>query len=59
MKTHSRKRCHRCNGQLFVDKDGSYWVKSCLQCGYQEEVIEIKPAKEFRNINWDAEVIKG
>ncbi len=29
------KKCPRCHGDLFLDKDTDGWYEQCLQCGYR------------------------
>lgn len=28
------KKCSRCGGDVFIDKDEYGWYEQCLQCGY-------------------------
>ena len=29
----TRKRCTKCGGNIFMDRDTSGWFEQCLQCG--------------------------
>ncbi len=29
------KKCPRCHGDLFLDRDTDGWYEQCLQCGYR------------------------
>ena len=45
------KVCHRCKGNVLVDKDQHGWYEQCLQCGYLRDlksVVEVarKPSWE-------------
>ncbi len=40
------KKCPRCHGDLFLDKDTDGWYEQCLQCGYRrgmKTLTETKP----------------
>ena len=57
------KRCPRCNGDLFIDRDQYGLFLQCLQCGYlrdlrmqfrgeeQKSVREKEPVLAFRSSN--------
>jgi DNA-directed RNA polymerase subunit M/transcription elongation factor TFIIS len=57
------KRCPRCNGDLFIDRDQYGLFLQCLQCGYlqdlhmqfrgeeQTSVKEKEPVLAFRSSN--------
>jgi len=34
------KRCPRCEGDLFVDRDIWGWYEQCLQCSYVRELTQ-------------------
>ncbi len=34
------KKCPRCSGDLFLDREPDGWYEQCLQCGY----LNAKPA---------------
>jgi len=38
------KRCPRCGGDMFIDRDIYGWYEKCLQCGYYGE---LKSLDEF------------
>ena len=35
------KRCPRCGGDLFIDKDFEGWYEQCLQCAYRHDLENI------------------
>lgn len=39
------KKCPRCSGDTFMEKDEHGWYEQCLQCGYYGDLkeIEVKP----------------
>jgi len=43
------KVCHRCKGNVLVDKDQHGWYEQCLQCAYMRDLKVIyenkKPVK--------------
>lgn len=43
------KKCPRCHGDLFLDRDTDGWFEQCLQCGYRrgmKALSEVKPIPE-------------
>jgi len=50
-KNDKNRRCPKCGGNLYIDKDYHGWYEECLQCSYMkdlEAVYEVKkpvPAK--------------
>ena len=36
------KRCPRCGGNLFMDKDHDGWYMECLQCSFTRELERIQ-----------------
>lgn len=40
------KRCPRCGGDIFLDKDQYTWYMQCLQCGYLRDLDNIAEFKE-------------
>jgi DNA-directed RNA polymerase subunit M/transcription elongation factor TFIIS len=36
----SLKKCPRCRGDVFIDKDTETSYEKCLQCGYEREAAE-------------------
>ena len=36
------RRCPRCGGNLFLDKDSRGWFVECLQCSYSRDLNSIK-----------------
>lgn len=39
------KKCPRCHGDLFLDKDPDGWYEQCLQCGYRQGMKALAEAK--------------
>lgn len=40
------KNCPRCHGDILLDRDRAKWYETCLQCGYQRELlkgVEVQP----------------
>jgi len=33
------KRCPRCGGNIFLDKDHDGWYYECLQCSYRRDIV--------------------
>ena len=43
------KKCPRCHGDLFLDRDTDGWYEQCLQCGYRRAMrtlTETKPVPD-------------
>jgi len=40
------KKCPRCGGDFFLEKDIYGWYKQCLQCSYRQELKEINDSKK-------------
>ena len=34
------KGCPRCHGDILLSQDHKRWYESCLQCGYQRELLD-------------------
>ena len=41
-----QKRCSKCGGNLYVDKDLYGWYEQCLQCGFTCDLEGIIDARE-------------
>jgi len=41
-----QKRCPRCGGNIYVEKDFCGWNEKCLQCGYTSELPSIVEVRE-------------
>jgi len=41
MSSPATRRCPRCGGNLFLDRDYNGWYLECIQCSYTRE-LEIK-----------------
>ena len=37
----SFKKCPRCGGNIFIDKDIHGWYEQCLQCGRSSDLPEV------------------
>ena len=35
------KKCPRCGGDFFIEKDLYGWYEQCLQCSYRQELPDI------------------
>jgi hypothetical protein len=48
-KTDTTRRCPKCGGNLYMDKDYHGWYEQCLQCAYMRDLKVIyedkKPVK--------------
>jgi DNA-directed RNA polymerase subunit M/transcription elongation factor TFIIS len=48
-KTDVTRRCPKCGGNLYIDKDHHGWYEQCLQCSYMRDLKVIyehkKPVK--------------
>lgn len=40
------KKCARCGGNMFVDRDEYDWYGQCLQCGYRSDLESVVQGKE-------------
>ena len=41
-----QKRCPRCRGNVYLDKDKFGWYEECLQCGYNRDLQAIVDARK-------------
>ena len=41
------KKCPRCGGDTFIEKDEHGWYEECLQCGYHGELKEVESKPEL------------
>ena len=41
------KKCPRCHGDLFLDRDTDGWYEQCLQCGYRRGMKTITETQPF------------
>lgn len=39
------KKCPRCHGDLFLDRDTDGWYEQCLQCGYRRGMKALSEEK--------------
>jgi len=37
-KTNNQKRCPKCGGSLYLDKDHYGWYEQCLQCSFTRDL---------------------
>lgn len=37
-KTSRERRCPKCGGNLYMDKDYHGWYEQCLQCSYMKDL---------------------
>lgn len=40
------KKCPRCGGDFFIEKDFYTWYEQCLQCSYRQELKDIAEFKK-------------
>lgn len=40
------KRCIKCGGNIYVERDLDGWYEKCLQCGYASELPSIVEVRE-------------
>lgn len=40
------KRCPRCGGNVYLDRDEQGWYEECLQCGYSGDVTSVVELQE-------------
>ncbi|HJX13982.1 MAG TPA: hypothetical protein VJ377_10725 [Dehalococcoidales bacterium] len=45
-KASSARRCPRCGGNLYLDKDYHGWYEECLQCAFMRDLVEIARLKD-------------
>jgi DNA-directed RNA polymerase subunit M/transcription elongation factor TFIIS len=45
------KRCPKCGGNVYLDRDVYGWYEQCLQCSYMAYLESIIPAREKVNQN--------
>jgi len=51
-KNEKNRRCPKCGGNLYIDKDHHGWYEECLQCSYMkdlEAVYEVKKPAPVKN----------
>ncbi len=46
------RRCPRCNGDVFLDRDEYNWYEHCIQCGHARD---LKSIDEFRKLSVESE----
>lgn len=44
------KKCPRCGGDIFIDRDMDIWYEQCLQCSYSYEINNPFEPKEQRGL---------
>jgi tRNA(Ile2) C34 agmatinyltransferase TiaS len=40
------KRCPKCGGNVYIDKDFYGWYEKCLQCGYASDLQSLVEVRE-------------
>ncbi len=40
------KKCPRCAGDLYIDKDMDGWYEQCLQCSYRRDLRSLEGVPE-------------
>ena len=45
-KSHIGRRCPKCGGNLYIDKDYHGWYEQCLQCSYLHDLKVIYERKK-------------
>jgi hypothetical protein len=43
------KCCPHCGGDTYIDEDNGQFFKKCLQCGYEQPVLEAPPPRGLSN----------
>lgn len=46
----TQKRCPKCGGNIFLDKDSYGWYEQCLQCGYISSLDVIVDVREKNDV---------
>ena len=42
-----QKRCPKCGGNIYLEKDQSIWYQQCLQCGYTSDLKSIMRIRDM------------
>jgi hypothetical protein len=42
----AKRRCPRCGGNLYIDRDFHGWYEECLQCSYMKDMPPIYDRKK-------------
>jgi hypothetical protein len=37
----TQKRCPKCGGNIYMDRDSYGWYEQCLQCSYTRDLVNI------------------
>ena len=45
-KASSYRRCPKCGGNLYIDKDYNGWYEECLQCAYMHDLESLYEGKK-------------
>ena len=45
----TRKRCPKCGGNVYLDRDLRSWYEGCLQCGYTADLPDLVDVR--RNVS--------
>jgi hypothetical protein len=41
------RRCAKCGGNLYIDRDYHGWYEQCLQCGYMHDLEALYEPKKL------------
>ena len=44
-KQNENRRCPKCGGNLYIDKDYHGWYEECLQCAYMNDLEAVYESK--------------
>lgn len=44
-KHNENRRCPKCGGNLYIDKDYHGWYEECLQCAYMNDLEAVYESK--------------
>jgi hypothetical protein len=45
-KASSYRRCPKCGGNMYIDKDYNGWYEECLQCAYMHDLEPLYEQKK-------------
>jgi DNA-directed RNA polymerase subunit M/transcription elongation factor TFIIS len=49
-KNSDNRRCPKCGGNLYIDKDYHGWYEECLQCAYMKDLEAVYENKKVVEI---------
>ena len=47
----ANRRCPKCGGNLYIDKDYHGWYEECLQCAYMNDLKVVYESKKTVTTN--------